>query len=336
MQNLLTRLCGMLAAFCTVCAVLLMLCRAGVPACVPLRTLWIESAMTTGSHQWLASALFDSACIEEAEASRAQDPSIRGGERYLTGGVSVYSAPSAPDDSGDTDAAGYPILLRDTQQGITVSKVSGEGFKGHMMRVDDPSRLILVPASEPDGSYITDLLAEYDCVAGINASGFAGAYAGESVGRLCFDGALEGYYAPSQSSILLTTDNRLAVGFYPDWEQYSLRAGVQFGPVLVADGVKTVHGSSGWGVQPRCAIGQRADGTLLLLVIDGRDLSWSIGCTVDTLASLMLAYGAENAACCDGGSSAVMAYDGQVLGRSCAPLPDRGRRLPNAFLIRRK
>ena len=30
------------------------------------------------------------------------------------------------------------------------------------------------------------------------------------------------------------------------------------------------HGDGGWGVGPRTAIGQRKDGTVLFLVIDGR------------------------------------------------------------------
>lgn len=47
----------------------------------------------------------------------------------------------------------------------------------------------------------------------------------------------------------------------------------QFSPVLIADGVKQVSGSAGYGLQPRTAIGQRADGVIALLVIDGRDVS---------------------------------------------------------------
>mgnify|MGYP005873766347 FL=1 len=44
-------------------------------------------------------------------------------------------------------------------------------------------------------------------------------------------------------------------------------------------------------------------------------------------------YGVVNAACCDGGSSSVLAYDGEVLNKNSSANPDYGRRLPNAFLV---
>ena len=39
------------------------------------------------------------------------------------------------------------------------------------------------------------------------------------------------------------------------------------------------NGDGGWGVGPRTAIGQRKDGTVLLLVIDGRQPGYSVGAT---------------------------------------------------------
>jgi len=134
---------------------------------------------------------------------------------------------------------------------------------------------------------------------------------------------------------VLTADHRLAVGDIGPWAE-NIRCGIQFEPVLIADGTVCVDSSAGYGLQPRTAIGQRADGVIILAVIDGRDLSHSLGCTVGDLAGVMLRYGALNAGCCDGGSSAVMAYDGKVITRSCAPNPYQGRQLPNAFLIQRK
>ena len=64
------------------------------------------------------------------------------------------------------------------------------------------------------------------------------------------------------------------------------------------------------GANPRTAIGQKADGTVLLLVTDGRGAGGHLGATARDLISIMQEYGAVNAANLDGGSSSAMYYDG--------------------------
>ena len=60
---------------------------------------------------------------------------------------------------------------------------------------------------------------------------------------------------------------------------------------------------------PRTAIGQRADGSVLLLVTDGRGASGHLGATAADLLNIMLEYEAVNAANLDGGSSSAMYYE---------------------------
>ena len=103
--------------------------------------------------------------------------------------------------------------------------------------------------------------------------------------------------------------------------------------MLIADGKAQFKDSGGYGIQPRTAIGQRSDGVIVFLVIDGRNPTWSIGCTMSNLIEVLEKYGVVNAACCDGGSSSVLAYDGEVLNKNSSANPDYGRRLPNAFLV---
>ena len=56
-----------------------------------------------------------------------------------------------------------------------ISTVEGDGYKGKIMLIDDPSRVYLAQTKTPDveGMRILSFLDEYDAVAGINASGFA-------------------------------------------------------------------------------------------------------------------------------------------------------------------
>ena len=103
--------------------------------------------------------------------------------------------------------------------------------------------------------------------------------------------------------------------------------------MLIADGEAQIEGSGGYGIQPRTAIGQREDGVIVFLVVDGRIPGWSLGCTMGDLIEILQKYGVVNAACCDGGSSSVLAYNGEVINKNSSLNPDYGRRLPNAFLV---
>ncbi len=99
--------------------------------------------------------------------------------------------------------------------------------------------------------------------------------------------------------------------------QHALDIGVRYaasyGPALVVNG-KSAGGSYalGGGLNPRTAIGQRADGAMMLLVINGRALD-SLGATLDDLVDIFLEYGAVNATNLDGGSSSIMIMNDEYL-----------------------
>lgn len=81
--------------------------------------------------------------------------------------------------------------------------------------------------------------------------------------------------------------------------------------LLISNGTALALPNS-WGVASRTAIGQKADGSLLLLVTDGRTKE-SMGATVKDVQNLLLEQGAVNAALLDGGSLATMYFDGNVV-----------------------
>jgi exopolysaccharide biosynthesis protein len=103
---------------------------------------------------------------------------------------------------------------------------------------------------------------------------------------------------------------------------------VCFGPVLVTNGVPCDVVNS--GVNPRTAIGQRSDGAVLLLVIDGRQ-TISLGATYQDLVDVFLEYGAVNACNLDGGSSTLMWFNGGYV-NNCASLVGI-RKVPSTFLV---
>ena len=103
-----------------------------------------------------------------------------------------------------------------------------------------------------------------------------------------------------------------------------------FTPTLIVNGNPAEVSGTGGGLNPRTVIGQRADGAVLLLVIDGRQ-PHSVGATLQDCMQEMLNYGAVNAANLDGGSSSMMVYEGEVI-NTCASL-NGSRNQPTAWLV---
>ena len=92
-----------------------------------------------------------------------------------------------------------------------------------------------------------------------------------------------------------------------------VRDAVTMGPFLIVNGKPSfIKGNGGWGYAARSAIGQRADGTVLLLVIDSNETRTK-GATMVDLTEIMQRYGAINAANLDGGTSSVMVENYQII-----------------------
>ena len=340
------------------------------------RTIYIETAMTTADHQWLATAFIPKFIIDDVMSKKVDTSDVVGGSEHLTETTvpsettepldettapdetvtdsvtqapETDSKPTEPDPNdilgqadlevGDKDYAGYTVSVNDIEQGIVISDISGQGYRGKVMLIDDPSRVYLGTTTMKgvEGLRIKAMMEEYGAIAGINASGFAdpndSGSGGDIIGLSYSDGEYWGEAVSYYGAILITSDDKLVVGNVRDWKNYDIRAGIQFGPVLIADGEAQIEGSGGYGIQPRTAIGQREDGVIVFLVIDGRNPSWSLGCTMGDLIEILQKYDVVNAACCDGGSSSVLAYDGEVINKNSSLNPDYGRRLPNAFLV---
>ena len=312
-----------------------------------LREMYVETAMTTDEHQWLAEWFLPKSVIEkvmkhqanpfkdinEADVEIAADEGVNDilGQRNLK--------------VGDLDYTGREILVNDIEQGIMVSKITGDGYVGKIMLVDDPSRVFLgvTPKWGSMGVFMVDMMANYDAIAGINASGFldpGGHGDGGAADSCCrSQGVDRGRYRRDRMTIGINDKNRLVVGTIPtsQWDDYNLRDCCQFGPALVVDGEQRVFDSAGYGVHPRSVIGQRADGVILLMIIDGRQVGYSLGITLGECAKIMLEYKAVSAAANDGGSSAVLGYNGEIITiPSTRSLRSTGRYLPDAWLVKKK
>ena len=217
--------------------------------------------------------------------------------------------------------------------------------KGKLLIVRDPWRVVLGVSGKfgvDPGLQLTDMVKKYDGIAGINAGGFVdnnGLSNGSTpLGLVVSDGKILHGDANTRYNIVgLDGDGKLIVGTMKG--QKALDRGLKWGVSFVThDGIASsliINGeiqtqNLGVGVNPRTAIGQREDGALLLLVLDGRS-SKTLGATVENIVDIMLQYGAINAGNLDGGSSSVMVYDGEII-NNCASVTGP-RSIPTGFIV---
>ncbi len=228
------------------------------------------------------------------------------------------------------------------EDGIIIEKIHGSTFKGYMMSIKDPSRVIVGTSSSSyssnvAGRKISEMMESYGAVAATNAGGFDDpngiGNGGIPIGIVMSEGELKyGSRNQKYNIIGMNNENVLIVGNMTGQQAIDsgIRDAVSFGPILVINGQATEASQSG-GLNPRTAIGQKADGTILLLVIDGRQSS-SFGASYEDIADVMLRFGAVNAANLDGGSSSMMFYKGELL-NSCASLSGP-RNMPTCILVK--
>lgn len=236
-----------------------------------------------------------------------------------------------------TDAWGY---VDDDGDGIILVPIKGGSYVGYMMIVLDPSRVVLgCPADMPywRGYMLTDYIDALGGVAGINGGGFAddnGMGDGSQpdtllvhFGEIYFPGRTVG-----RGFVGIDSNYILHVGFrdIEDVENWDIQEGCGFGPVLVINGEMAPEETLTSGLNPRTAIGQRSDGAILLLVIEGRQPS-RLGASYVDEAEVMLRFGAVNACNLDGGSSSLMWYQGEFVNNSASVIGIRT--IPSSFVV---
>ena len=120
----------------------------------------------------------------------------------------------------------------------------------------------------------------------------------------------------------------------PDWA--GLMQALGGGPVIVRDGKGVFSANELFTPDqllprnPRTAVGQRADGKIVMLVVDGRQPGFSVGMTNFELAQTMVRLGCVTASALDAGGSSTMAFEGQLLNR---PSDGREREVKEALLV---
>lgn len=232
-------------------------------------------------------------------------------------------------------------VLTDPSSGITIEDIKGPNFKGKVMLIKDPKRVQVAVTKEIGvaGERVSDFVKDTGAVAAINAGGF---YDPNGKGNGAFPDGLTVHNGQivhnnvgnkTVNIVAIDKDGKLIIGDMSadQIEQKHIKEAVSFYPNLVENGKPVVSGDGGWGIAPRTGIGQTADGTIILLVIDGRQPTWSIGATLRDMMNIFIDYHAVNAVNLDGGSSSELVYNGKVMNKLWNVFGERY--IPTAFVV---
>lgn len=295
------------------------------------RNLFVTTILETGQMKFLASWV----CTPEEIDAIVKANSMEKMEGDVNDSL-IHIVPDGSDDEEDPilDEEGEPEEF--DKNGIRLVEISGRTFLAKMMIIKDPSQ-VAVGSTYPWGEYgkkLEEIVQGSGAVAGVNGGLYVSTAnkGGSPLGVVVQDGKIT-YNKPSgvtglymigmnEKNILIIKD--LSGMNATAFEQYVKDEGIRdavafqeessdknnhFVPLILNGEARKLDGT-GSGANPRTAIGQRADGAILLLVTDGRGAAGHLGATASDLIGIMKEYGAVNAANIDGGSSSSMFYNG--------------------------
>lgn len=280
----------------------------------------VTTAMTTLSHQYLATWFYDDETIKSIlDKNKVIEQKEDTDSSLVKVGKINFNA------EGYKNQYEKEILTRDSDNDdYKLINITGKKYKGYLVAVYHPEKLKVMTSKYvgKTGQYLVKMAQEQKATVAINGGGFYdpnySSNGGIPQGTVIKDGKIvsEREYHRSGGLIGFTKDNKLTLLKDTDGKsalKKGIRDAVTFGPFLIVNGKSSfVKGNGGWGTAPRTAIGQRADGIVLLLVIDGRTIKYP-GADMGDLVEIMERYGAINAANLDGGTSSALVIKNQLV-----------------------
>ena len=272
----------------------------------------------------------------------------------------IVSKNSLQDMNVEIDENLIKTNIDKTKELIEIHAVNGNNFEGKMMVVNDPSKISLA-TTYPWGEYGKELgvlTEDAGAIAGVNGGIYysSGNKGGRPLGVTVSNGeiqdislglvglyligfdennllriiSLDGMNKAQVEELIKTEKIRDAVAF----QEESSDKNNHF-VKLTINGEKRELNGMGSGANPRTAIGQRKDGSVLILVTDGRGKNGHLGATASDIIDIMAEYGAVNAANLDGGSSSSLYYNHEYLMTSVTfYYANSSWRLPTAFVVK--
>ena len=302
----------------------------------------ITTAMTTKSHQYLATSFYSKDVIEKV---LDENEVIESGESTDTSLIKFKDY----DDSIVTYKNKYDKeILTKGNNNYKLININENGLRGYLVAIYDPSKVKIATAQNMGvtGEMLTSIAKRENAMIGMNASGFIdpnyNSNGGLPHGMVIKDGKIVSneVKAPVGGGMIgfdknntLILNSRMSA---KEAIQSGIRDAIEFGPYLIVNGQASfIRGNGGWGQAPRSAIAQRKDGIVLFLVMDGRDYTGGVlGADMVDMTEILLRYGAYNAANLDGGTSSGLVINNELINK---PVNGSGkqktRAIPNAWIV---
>ena len=341
LKTLACLLTGVLAWAVTLLLTLNMLCSDAYPS---VQRTFVTTILETGQLKFLASWFLSP---EEIQAIVDQNSMQAFNNTIDTGLINSGSFGESVADEETPD--------------IEIVEVAKSTYTGTMMIVKDPSRVSLAtiyPWKER-GVTLDKLVTDNGGIAGINGGLYDSSdnSGGRPYGVIVSNGEIQHNKPKEYPGLVLvgfTEEHILQIVDISDmtaadveqlvadmkirdavtFQEEASDVNNHFVQLIINNEAREVNGM-GSGLNPRTAIGQRADGAVLMFVTDGRGKSGHLGASSLDLIEVMQEFEAVNAANLDGGSSSCMYYDGEYLMSSVTFYYDNSSwRLPAGFIVK--
>lgn len=288
------------------------------------KSTYVGAAMTSMTHQYLATWFLSEEKINKILGNNSTE---------------------ATDETTNASEINIPKVKDDTIEFYELA--DNPKFAGYYLVVKDPTRVKVGHTTKlnEEGQTTSQIAENYNAVAAVNGGAFVDQ---SSTSQWTGNGGIPSGIVMSGGEVvhndlgegnkteLLAIDKQgvMIVGKYSidDLKERKIQEALSFGPTLVVNGKMTpMSGDGGWGIAPRTAIGQRQDGAIILLVIDGRGVG-SLGATLKETQEIMYQLGAVNAMNLDGGKSTTLYYDGEVRNTPSNSMGERA--IPTAIIVK--
>ena len=297
------------------------------------RNFYVTSAMTSMTHKYFAYILYSEEQVEEIlDNNKIIEPE----ENTDSSKISFN-----PDFEADSYESIYEeqILKKDKGNDIyKIIKITESSYTAYITVVYDPARVDLVAARNMvyGGQEVVDMAKENNALVAING-GSAKIRNRALIPRGIFmvDGKVLNDSGEAEKIIAFNKDHVLVLAKMTS--KQAKEAGivdcVYFGPYLIVNGkAAKFNGDGGYGNRPRTAIGQRKDGIVLFVTINGK--AGFNGATMEELTKIFVRYKAYNAANLDGGGSTTLVEKGKLVNNPAGWGYTGARHVANAFIVK--
>lgn len=297
-----------------------------------IRSFYVNTAMKTKDHKYFANIFYSQKTIDKIVSSNYF---VEITEKPALDDIIINTSPKSHYDNKYDEE----VLTRSPgNEDYKIINIKVGISKGYLIAIYKPTKVSLIRAKNFNvgryGEQVTTMCNRYNASVCINGGGFKddtgrgsdiplgyvideGKIVWPSNGWDTRTGNLIGFNDEGKLLLLANSTGTAAL-------EAGMTNGLEFGPFLIVNGKPLEIVGDPWGKSPRVAIGQRKDGVILFLVIDGEN--YIDGASLQDTVDVLMKYGAYNAANLDGGHSSSLSINGKLYNNPPAVAKRQGGR----------